>query len=959
MTIFTTGDWADIIDDTQISFTKTYSSDKISNLLNTKSDVVSTGWDNDILIRDADGNPQSSGKQLSEYSPSDHEHPSTDINLSTINFWGILDWTVWNLQQLADFIDDNVWFWVDWTDWNSLLNGETNPTTEWVDGDFYLNTTTIELFWPKAGWAWAWSWVILKWLDGEWIVSSVIWGDNINVDISDPINPIINHNWDANQVNIPFLNDSWATLTKWTVIIANWTNSSWVLINVVKAKADIIDNIKWNLFIIKDDTLNTENWSAVQFGRITNMDTSAMSVWPLYVSPTVAWELTQTRPSFPNYVITMWGVASVWVAWVIWVNQTTFPEDTFNDFFDWSVRETFDFRVSSNWTTITGSLENSDWINDLTMVFSDWFTILDTTPTKTVVLTPWTDWSPQENYIYIPKDTKILTSSTAWFPVDEHAKIAFIVVRSALATQTDSALVNQNINDHIKKEWDNGHMLHITERLRLENPKWRSWVSSSANIVSNWTWTPDVVTLSNTSWVIFQLHNQVFPLLDMALWDPAHIVNDFTTAYKEVVDIGWEQVDALNQSLNNTSFSIVKWWIQNKTWETSHIMLNYPVGSYAFVSPQDAINDADNQSVYDIPASYTSVWFLMARYTFTLKNNEFTLVDTQDLRGKVPNTIAWGWGWGGWVTDWTALSDTPSSYIWQALKIPRVASGETLQEFIDLEIDALLDAKSDWSSIFLWAWTWTNDDWANNNNALWISALASNTSGQRNSAIWWQALNKNTSWSDNIALWLQTLYNSLIANKNIGIWTSALPHLTTWDNNIALWYAPWNGIVSMSNSILIWYLANVLATWQTNQIVIWDQAVGNGSNTVTIWNSSITNTYLEWDVETTWNFITWKAEYDAWVSWTAKTIDWNNGINQKLSLTWNCTFTLSNPKIWTTYILKLIQDATWTRTGAFPATVKTQGWTWITLTETASATDVVSLYWDWTSYYTNIWLNYS
>jgi hypothetical protein len=36
-------------------------------------------------------------------------------------------------------------------------------------------------------------------------------------------------------------------------------------------------------------------------------------------------------------------------------------------------------------------------------------------------------------------------------------------------------------------------------------------------------------------------------------------------------------------------------------------MLNYPVGSYAFVSPQDAINDADNQSVYDIPASYTSV----------------------------------------------------------------------------------------------------------------------------------------------------------------------------------------------------------------------------------------------------------------------------------------------------------------------------------------------------------------
>jgi len=103
----------------------------------------------------------------------------------------------------------------------------------------------------------------------------------------------------------------------------------------------------------------------------------------------------------------------------------------------------------------------------------------------------------------------------------------------------------------------------------------------------------------------------------------------------------------------------------------------------------------------------------------------------------------------------------------------------------------------------------------------------------------------------------------------------------------------------------------------------------------------------------------YESEYDAWTSWTTKTIDWANGMNQKLSMTWNCTFTLSNPIVWKTYILKLTQDATWTRTGTFPATIKTQWWTTITLSTAASSVDILTLYWDWTNYNTNIWLNFS
>ena len=38
----------------------------------------------------------------------------------------------------------------DWIDWKTILNWSVDPTTEWVDGDFYINTTSWQIFWPKA-----------------------------------------------------------------------------------------------------------------------------------------------------------------------------------------------------------------------------------------------------------------------------------------------------------------------------------------------------------------------------------------------------------------------------------------------------------------------------------------------------------------------------------------------------------------------------------------------------------------------------------------------------------------------------------------------------------------------------------------------------------------------------------------------------------------------------------------
>jgi hypothetical protein len=90
--------------------------------------------------------------------------------------------------------------------------------------------------------------------------------------------------------------------------------------------------------------------------------------------------------------------------------------------------------------------------------------------------------------------------------------------------------------------------------------------------------------------------------------------------------------------------------------------------------------------------------------------------------------------------------------------------------------------------------------------------------------------------------------------------------------------------------------------------------------------------------------------YDAGNSSTSKTIDWNNGNLQKVTMTGNCTFTFSNPQTGAYYTLLLVQDGTGSRTAVWPATVKWAGATTPTLTTTASRTDVVTFLWDGTRY---------
>lgn len=64
------------------------------------------------------------------------------------------------------------------------------------------------------------------------------------------------------------------------------------------------------------------------------------------------------------------------------------------------------------------------------------------------------------------------------------------------------------------------------------------------------------------------------------------------------------------------------------------------------------------------------------------------------------------------------------------------------------------------------------------------------------------------------------------------------------------------------------------------------------------------------------------AIYDAGNSGTAKTIDWNNGDQQKVTMTGNCIFTFSNVKVGAAYTLWFVQDGTGGRSITLPVACK-------------------------------------
>ncbi len=230
------------------------------------------------------------------------------------------------------------------------------------------------------------------------------------------------------------------------------------------------------------------------------------------------------------------------------------------------------------------------------------------------------------------------------------------------------------------------------------------------------------------------------------------------------------------------------------------------------------------------------------------------------------------------------------------------------------------------------------------NTSFGYKALFSNTGGTNNTANGYQALTYNTSGFYNTANGYQALMYNTTGNTNTAIGYQAG---RLWGNSTANYFS--------SNSVFIGANTSANSDLQTNEIVIGYNAIGAGSNTATLGNTSITRTVLRGDVIAKRYVLT---QPSAIAAAGTTSIDLSLGNVFQVNLGANIgTLTLTNAAVGT-YLVKFLQDATGSRTVAFPAAWKWSGGIVPTVTVTAAKTDIVTLIYDGTTYYAAIVQNF-
>jgi hypothetical protein len=415
--------------------------------------------------------------------------------------------------------------------------------------------------------------------------------------------------------------------------------------------------------------------------QITGGDTSAIPAGSqLWLAPDGTGSITDQKPSFQDYAFSLGGNYNQVSAngGKIFVSFTSSIDDDFHNAWDGGTRESFSFTTSSNGTIVTGLLENVINTRNLTCFFSDVgrYTIDTTTAPLTIELTPGTDSNEQTNYVYVPKSTKVLTVSTSGWPALEHCRIAELEIQSASTTQDDGGtLGNQNTNDHIKKEDDNGHILHIAAWIRKQFATWESGTESTFDNTGGNGYVQITGGIAN------QLHEQSLASFSMSGGDEIRVWNDFSGSRPKISNLTSVTTYSDGSSWNNDWGKIVVWRGVNKGGEYAPVMFNLPSNGYN--SEVNALADLGNYADYSIPNSLKTKAILIGAFTFRISGGTITYSGGyEDLRGQIPIVVAGGGGGGGGgVTTYLALTDTPNSRVGKAGNTIVVNVGETADEY--------------------------------------------------------------------------------------------------------------------------------------------------------------------------------------------------------------------------------------------------------------------------------------
>lgn len=298
----------------------------------------------------------------------------------------------------------------------------------------------------------------------------------------------------------------------------------------------------------------------------------------------------------------------------------------------------------------------------------------------TATLTPGTDAVPTTNFLYVLETTPtVLTVSTSSFPDEttSHCRVGKVMCQSAASLQTQQPYFVHAYGDHIQQSnpAGTGHANHISRWIREQPATWVSGVSPTATV--NAGPTPDTVTFSTTSGVVYQLHTQTFP----AFADPAdiYVANHPSGAYTKVSTM--PGLTSGNTAIGGGDrINVVLWGAISSNTGDCKLFLNLPSGYYP--SSNAALADASKFTNYTIPAAFRGEGFLIAlfslRYT-TASGGTYLLENTIDLRGQFPS--ANGGGVGVTATEFSdatfRLDDNADATKQLAFEVSGITTGTT------------------------------------------------------------------------------------------------------------------------------------------------------------------------------------------------------------------------------------------------------------------------------------------
>ncbi len=248
------------------------------------------------------------------------------------------------------------------------------------------------------------------------------------------------------------------------------------------------------------------------------------------------------------------------------------------------------------------------------------------------------------------------------------------------------------------------------------------------------------------------------------------------------------------------------------------------------------------------------------------------------------------------------------------------------------------------------------------NTAIGKGAMYSNTSGDVNTAVGESALISNTIGRYNTSIGVQSQEQNTSGQSNTAIGVAAIDRNAAGSNNAVLGAFAGRYIAdnttfntAINNSVLVGFNARPLANNANNEIVIGYNAIGNGTNTVTLGNSSITS------VKTSGAFNAPIYSSTPQALTAGSNISWNpmSGLNASVTLNANSTLAFSElPPVGSSGTLIITQP---TSGGTFSLTLPTAttnrvlgSSSGITLSSTNSAKDILSFYYDGNAFYWNL-----